>query len=95
MARTGRPKKSEGDAGTIHIRINEDLMEMVRWILRIEVKETQATLIDPMIRPAITAKYKKYQAAIEKMKAAEAELRRVEAEAQEQVESPTPPRKRG
>lgn len=49
----GRPKKDEEVVRTTHVRIPEDLMDMLREI-RLVQKATNGAIIEPMIRPGIT-----------------------------------------
>lgn len=73
----GRPKKSEGDRGTKHVRLNEDLAEMIGWITRCE-GGTSATLCDPLLRPQIEARYAHYSDMIARLKRADAERQAAE-----------------
>lgn len=68
------------ERGTRQIRVNEDLGEMISWIIRIEGGST-ATLLDPMIRAQIVARFTRYEGVVEKMRAAEAALQKAEEEA--------------
>lgn len=80
MAKAGRPKLDDSDRGTKQVRVFEDLAEMISWIVRIE-GGTTANLLDPMIRAEVESRYERHRAAIEKIRAAEDELRKVETEA--------------
>jgi hypothetical protein len=75
MAKGGRPKRDEGDRGTRHVRVNEDIADMVSWILRVE-NVSSARLLDPLLRAAILARYKKHEKAINMLKSAEEEARK-------------------
>ena len=78
----GRPTSEEGPANTRLIRAFEDLADMIAWIVRVEGGKT-ANLIDPMLRPEVTARYEKHRETIERIRKAEDELRRVEGEEEE------------
>lgn len=77
-------KAEKAEKGTHQIRVNPDLGEMISWIIRIE-GGTTAVLLDPMLRAQVTARYKKYEAEIKKLKDAEEKMRKVEAEVKEQL----------
>jgi hypothetical protein len=67
----GRPRKNEGKVSTKHVRINDDLAEMLSWVLRALGKEhTSAQILDPHIRGPITALYNKHEATIRMLKKA-------------------------
>ena len=66
----GRPRKSDGDQATRHVRLFEDIAEWVKWVVRVE-GGSSAQLLDPLIRAPILARYKKHEKAIEAIKAAE------------------------
>lgn len=74
----GRPKASEGEAGTRQIRVNEDLADMISLVVRV-IGGSSATLVDPMIRPDVVALYEKHKAAIEGIRLAEEKVREAEA----------------
>ncbi len=65
-----RPKQDATDGGTRHLRVYGDLADMVGWIVRIE-KTSSAKLVDPLIRPQITARYKQIEKLVEQIKKAE------------------------
>ena len=79
--KTGR---EESDRGTRQVRVFEDVGEMISWIIRIE-GGTTASLLDPMIRAEITARYLKHEDAIDKIKAAENALKKIENDARDQA----------
>ena len=79
------------DEDTTHARINPDLHDMIRWIVRVE-GGTIPQLIDRMIRQQVRAKYEQHRGAIDIMKAAE--KRRLEEESR-MDEPPVTPKKRG
>ena len=56
----GRPTKEEGSAETRMIRIHGDLAEMIGWIVELQGLKT-ANLLDPLLRPAILARYKQIE----------------------------------
>ena len=73
----GRPKRADETGGTTMIRVNADLAEMIAWVARLE-NTTAAQLVDPLVRAPVTAKYAKHTAAIEKIKKAEENVRKIE-----------------
>lgn len=73
----GRPTNAEGPANTRLIRAFEDIADMIAWIVRVE-GGTTANLIDPMLRPEVTARYQKHEETVNRIKKAEDELRKVE-----------------
>jgi hypothetical protein len=75
----GRPTASEGPANTRLIRAFEDIADMLAWIVRIE-GGTTANLIDPMLRPQVTARFERHRETVDRIKKAEDEVRRVEDE---------------
>ena len=75
-------KADDGDAGTRQVRVFEDVGEMISWIIRVEGGKT-ANLLDPMIRAQVTARYQKHREVIDKIRAAEEALERVETEAKQ------------
>lgn len=78
MARgRGRPKNPD-DLASRQVRVSADLAEMIGWIVRIQ-GGTVAQLVDPLIRPQISARYAALRPAIEAIEAAEAKARQVEA----------------
>lgn len=83
MARKSKPDKEEKP--TTHIRVHKDLADMIGWICRVEKGSSSAQLLDPMVRPQITARYNKYLPLIRQLMAAEAEVERLEKEAAENV----------
>lgn|SRR5574338_127697 len=82
MPKRIRPKRADGQQGTDHARLFADIVDMVSWIVRVE-GGSSAQLLDPMIRPQVTARYAKHKPVIDKLKAAEDEVRRLEEEARE------------
>jgi hypothetical protein len=66
----GRPKKSDGDQATRHVRLFEDLAEWVSWIVRVE-GGSSAQILDPLLRAPLYARFKKHEKVIEAIKAAE------------------------
>jgi hypothetical protein len=65
----GRPKKNTGKVSTKHVRINNDLQEMLSWVLKV-TGESSAQVLDPHIRGPITGLYNKHKSAIDTLKAA-------------------------
>jgi hypothetical protein len=80
MAKQGRPPTGDGERGTKQVRLMEDLAEKCAYIVKVE-GGTTAQLLDPMIRDEVEARYERHRPAIEKIKAAEEELRKVVEEA--------------
>lgn len=89
----GRPTAEEGPANTRLIRTFEDIADMIAWIVRIE-GGTTANLIDPMLRPEITARYEKHKETIERIRKAEEEVQRIEQEEAAKREQSKPKKKR-
>ncbi len=81
--------KTSDEEGTRQVRVFEDVGEMISWIIRVEGGKT-ANLLDPMIRSQVTARYQKHKEVIDKIRAAEEELERVEAEAKQSVKRRKP-----
>ena len=69
MARSnrGRPTKEEGAAETKLIRVHGDVAEMIGWIVELQGIKT-ANLLDPLIRPAVLARYKQIEPEVEAVK---------------------------
>lgn len=80
-------KSRNEDKASHQIRVKPDLGEMIAWIVRVE-DTTTAQLLDPMLRAQIQTRYKKHEAAIEKIKVAEEALAKVEEEAKASVQEP-------
>lgn len=95
MAKTtaGRPPKDEGEKGSRQVRVMDDVGEMISWIIRVE-GGTTATLLDPMIRAQVTARYKKHEVVIQKIKEAQETLDKVEREAKATAAEPKDRRKK-
>jgi hypothetical protein len=87
--RMSKAKQDDGEAGTRQVRVMEDLGEMISWIIRVEGGKT-ANLLDPMIRAQITARYQKHKEVIEKIRAAEDNLNRIEEEAKQAAKKRKP-----
>ena len=76
MATGGRPKKSDGTAHTKHVRINEELADMLSWVLKALGKEwSSARVLDPYIRGPIKALYEEHEETINMLKRTEAKAR--------------------
>ena len=73
--RGGRPKKSEGEKGTRHVRVFEDIADMLGWVYHFREqaghRESVAQIVDPLIRAQVAAMYEPYRAAVEAIQAAE------------------------
>ena len=70
MAKMGRPRKDQGEAGTSQIRINDDLAVMLSELLLVMPNKTTAQIVDPFLRPELTLLHERHKAQIEKVKAA-------------------------
>jgi hypothetical protein len=66
----GRPKSGEMNGGTRQVRIHEDLADMLGWIIKLKGGSV-ATILDPLIRPQITAMHRELKPAIDAMKKAQ------------------------
>lgn len=62
----GRPRGGE-ERGSRLVRLNEDLAEMIAWIVKVE-GGTAATLCDPLLRPQITARYKSIEQLVKQVR---------------------------
>ncbi len=72
VARGGRPKKENGKVSTKHVRVNDDLAEMLSMIVKaMNNTKTTAQILDPIIRGPIIGLYDKYRATIKLLKQAE------------------------
>lgn len=80
----GRPRRGE-EAHTRQVRINDDLADMLGWIVRL-TRVHSAVYLDPLIRDRITADYTPLIPEIRRIQALEAETAKAEAEAQRRVE---------
>ncbi len=79
----GRPKRTqESGPATKQVRLNDDLAEMIAWICRIN-DVSSAQLVDPMLRPQITARYAALKHHVEAIKDAEEKARQAELAAKE------------
>lgn len=84
VATGGRPKKADGPAKTKHVRINDDLADMLSWILKAMGKEwSSARLLDPHIRGPIKALYRDNEEAINILKRSQEKARKKRSEATE------------
>ena len=90
LRRPRMAKQDDGEAGTRQVRVFEDVGEMISWIVRVEGVKT-SNLLDPMIRAQVTARYQKHKEVIEKIRAAEEALERVETEAKQGLRKRKPP----
>lgn len=72
VATGGRPKKEDGKGKTKHVRINDDLAEMLSWVLQVLGKDhSSAKVLDPHIRGPITALYNLHKTAIDGLRLAQ------------------------
>jgi hypothetical protein len=74
--RGGRPKKSDGEQPTRHVRVFEDLADMIGWIYHFESQEEKtsvAQILDPMLRAQVAARFAPYAEKVKKILAAEQE----------------------
>lgn len=74
--RGGRPKKAEGEKATRHVRVFNDIADMIGWIYYFEsrkVKTSVAQIIDPLIRDRVVERFGPYQAPAEAVKKAQAQ----------------------
>lgn len=78
MSRNQREKK--GENGTRQIRVYDDLADMIGEILEVE-GGTAAALIDPLLRPQISAKHAQLEPEIQKIRKAKENLERARASA--------------
>lgn len=84
MAKTGRPRKEDGDAGTKQIRVFDDLGEMIADLSEVLPKST-AQICDPLLRPEITKLCEKYKPQITAIKAAKKAAEEAIKKAQHEV----------
>lgn len=70
MAKMGRPRKDDGEAGTAQVRIAEDLVGILQD-LRLVLPTTTAAILDPLIRVELKRMHDLYRGQIEKVKAAD------------------------
>lgn len=66
-SRGGRPKKGTEAGATATVRVFADLAEMIGWIVRLEGTPS-SNLIDPLIRPQITARFETLRKDIDAIK---------------------------
>lgn len=66
----GRPPKSEGDQGTRQVRLNEDLADMLAWIIRIK-GGTTAKYLDPLTREHIEGDFDEIEPEVKAIQKAE------------------------
>lgn len=69
--KTGRPTKKEGDSETDHVRVNQDIKDMLSDLLLLFPKWKTAQILDPLIRPELTRLWQKHKPQIDAAKAAE------------------------
>lgn len=73
MARTkrGRPKAEEGESGTGHVRVFEDIRDMLSDITLVRTDLTTAQILDPLVRAEVTQLWEKHRVQIDAAKAAQ------------------------
>lgn len=76
-SKQGRPKAGSEPGDTRLVRMHGDLADMIGWIVRLK-GGSAASLLDPMVRPQITALYKVLEPAIKKIKEAEEQVKQLE-----------------
>lgn len=71
----GRPKNTDG---TRAVRLFDDLADMISWIVSLanDSKVTAASLVDPLLRPQIVARYERIRPQVERIKRAQAEAQK-------------------
>ena len=78
--RMGKRKKAESTpqdepgGETRHVRVFDDLAEMIAWICRVE-NTTTAKLLDPIIRGSVVARYAQIEDVVAALKRAEQKAR--------------------
>lgn len=65
--RKGGGRRPESEPGSKLIRVHADVAEMVSWITRLEGMSASA-LLDPLIRPQITARFESLRKDVEAIK---------------------------
>jgi hypothetical protein len=81
MARgRGRPPKPE-EEGTRGVRLYKDLADMIAAIVAVsdDPKVTAASVVDPLLRPQIKARYERIRVQIEKIERAKADAKKADA----------------
>lgn len=73
-------RERKGENGTRQIRVYDDLADMIGEILDVE-GGTAAALIDPLVRPQVSAKHEQLRSEIEKIRKAKENLERARASA--------------
>jgi hypothetical protein len=74
--RGGRPKKAEGEKGTRHVRVFEELADMIGWIYYFESQQEKtsvAQILDPMLREQVLKRFEPYQDRVKRMQEAESQ----------------------
>jgi hypothetical protein len=79
-----RPAPAADETGTRQVRVNGDIGEMIGWIYEIE-GVSSAVLLDPLVRPQVTARYERIRATVEKIKRRREEEDRLKAEARQHL----------
>jgi hypothetical protein len=71
----GRPKSPDG---TRQVKLFSDLADMISWIVTLanDPKVTAASLVDPLLRPQIVARYERVRPQVERIKKAQAEAQK-------------------
>lgn len=83
--RGGRPKGDQ-EARTQLVRIDDDLADMVSWIVKVGASESSAVLLGPMIREKLTAIYNSHLPQIKRLQAAADALKKTAAEVRAEIE---------
>lgn len=72
--KAGRPKKGAEAGSTATLRVFSDLAEMIGWIVRLD-GVSSANLLDPLIRPQISARYETIRKDVDAIKKLEAKYK--------------------
>lgn len=72
--RKGGGRRPESEPGSKLVRVHADLAEMVSWITRLEGMSA-SSLLDPLLRPQITAKFESLRKDVEAIKKLESKHR--------------------
>jgi hypothetical protein len=72
--RKGGGRRAESEPGSKLVRVHADVAEMISWITRLEGMSA-TSLLDPLIRPQITARYEVLRKDIEAIKRLESKYK--------------------